>query len=142
MTEKWFKGDDDISVCRKIREEVFIKEQKGSPEEEFDGLDCTATHLAVIDDSGKAVACCRLIRLGDELYKIGRIAVLKPYRKMHIGKTMVEAMLKKAKELGAKQVKVGAQLHAVGFYEKLGFATIGSEYIEANIPHIDMLKNL
>ena len=48
----------------------------------------------------------------------------------------------KAKEEGAKTVRVGAQTHAVGFYEKCGFSLIGTpEYLEENIPHYDMILN-
>ena len=37
---------------------------------------------------------------------------------------------------------LGAQTHAIGFYEKLGFTAFGPEYLDAGIPHRDMDRPL
>ena len=59
---------------------------------------------------------------------------------MGLGEKIVLELLRKAKEEGAKTVRVGAQTHAVGFYEKCGFSLLGTpEYLEENIPHYDMI---
>jgi predicted GNAT family N-acyltransferase len=34
---------------------------------------------------------------------------------------------------------LGAQIQALGFYEKLGFKKVGDEYLDANIPHYMMI---
>jgi predicted GNAT family N-acyltransferase len=38
--------------------------------------------------------------------------------------------------------KPGAQLHALGFYEKLGFSAYGPVYLDAGIEHRDMILAL
>ena len=38
----------------------------------------------------------------------------------------------------AKELRLDAQIHALGFYEKLGFTTCSEEFVEAGIPHIMM----
>ena len=43
---------------------------------------------------------------------------------------------------GITRAKLGAQTHAIGFYEKLGFAPYGPEYDDAGIPHRDMVLSL
>ena len=55
----------------------------------------------------------------------GRIAVLREYRKQHLGARLMEELLKKAEELGARELHIGAQVQAQGFYEKFGFHTCG-----------------
>ena len=39
-------------------------------------------------------------------------------------------------------VKLGAQTHALGFYEKLGFEAQGPVYDDAGIEHRDMVLTL
>jgi ElaA protein len=39
-------------------------------------------------------------------------------------------------------VKLGAQTHAVGFYEALGFHAVGDVYDDAGIAHRDMYLQL
>jgi predicted GNAT family N-acyltransferase len=40
------------------------------------------------------------------------------------------------------RVKLGAQIHALGFYERLGFAAVGPVYMDAGIEHRDMIFEL
>ena len=40
---------------------------------------------------------------------------------------------------GVKKVKLGAQTHALGFYEHLGFTAFGDEFDDAGIPHREMV---
>ncbi len=143
MTEKWFypENENDLSQCYSVREAVFINEQSTPRDIEIDGNDHLATHLLLLEDN-KPIATCRMLPLGNNIYKIGRICVLKEYRGKQIGKKLVNSMIEKSKQYGAKQLIIGAQIHAVEFYKKLGFSTTGEEYMEANIPHIDMIKNI
>ena len=53
----------------------------------------------------------------------------------------MRAVIQEAKRLGLKQQILTAQVHAAGFYERLGFTAVSDEFLEAGIPHIDMLRN-
>ena len=135
---KWFDSGIIDDSFRKLRIEVFVKEQGVPVENEFDDLDLQVPHL-VIFLGGEAVATGRIVPYGDNTVKIGRIAVKKEKRGLHLGEKVVLELLRKAKEDGAKTVYLGAQTHAVGFYEKCGFSLVGTpEYMEENIPHYDM----
>ena len=138
---KWFeKGIIDDSF-RNLRIEIFVKEQGVPVENEFDDYDMQVPHLVIFLD-GEAVATGRVIPYGEDTVKIGRIAVKKDKRGLHLGEKIVLELLRKSKEDGAKTVCVGAQTHAVGFYEKCGFKLLGTpEYLEENIPHYDMILN-
>ena len=70
--------------------------------------------------------------------KCVRIAVLKSYRGQHLGAEIVEALLKKARTLGAVRAYVSAQCYAIPFYNKFGFREYGEEYPDGRIPHMDM----
>ena len=138
---KWFDGGVIDDSFRNLRIEIFVKEQGVPEENEFDEFDLEVPHLVIFSD-GEAVATGRFIPYGENTFKIGRIAVKKDKRGLHLGEKIVKELLRKAKEEGAKTVRVGAQTHAVGFYEKCGFSLLGTpEYLEENIPHYDMILN-
>ena len=135
---KWFDSGIIDDSFRNLRIEVFVKEQGVPLENEFDDLDLEVPHLVIFFD-GEAVATGRIVPYGENRVKIGRIAVKKDKRGLHLGEKVVLELLRKAKEDGAKTVYLGAQTHAVGFYEKCGFSLVGTpEYMEENIPHYDM----
>ncbi len=141
MNTVWYAPGEDYPLSREIREEVFVREQEYPIEMEFDEADENCWHL-VLTDNEKAVATARLLKLSEGVFKPGRIAVLKEYRGKNIGAELLTLIIEKAKEMGAKELHIGAQTYAVGFYEKFGFKTTGEEYMDEHIPHIDMIAYL
>ena len=136
---KWFDAGVIDDSFRNLRIDIFVKEQGVPIENEFDDYDLQVPHLVIFLDD-EAVATGRVIPYGEDTVKIGRIAVKKDKRGLHLGEKIVLELLRKSKEDGAKTVCVGAQTHAVGFYEKCGFKLVGTpEYLEENIPHYDMI---
>lgn len=120
-----------------LRKEVFVKEQ-GIPEElEFDHYDNNSTHLGLYIDS-ELIGTIRLIEINELLCKIGRFVVKKEYRCLGIGKLICLHILDST---NYQSYVVHAQIDKVGFYQKCGFITIGSEFIEDGIVHIKMIKN-
>ena len=69
----WQRDAEDLTA---VREEVFIREQGVSREEEMDGLDQDCLHVVARDSSGQAIGTARLDTHGH----IGRVAVLKQWR--------------------------------------------------------------
>lgn len=136
---QWYHGAEDISDAKKIREDVFIKEQLVDPDLEWDGEDAKAEHI-VVYDGPEAVGTGRLVLLDDGNVLLGRIAVKKDKRGQSYGDFIVRMMVRKAFDSGAKEVHLHAQISAQGFYSKLGFEAYGDEYMEANIPHINMKR--
>lgn len=141
MNTVWYAPGEDYPLSREIREEVFVREQEYPIELEFDEADENCWHL-VLTDNEKAIATARLLKLNEGVFKPGRIAVLKEYRGKNIGAELLTLIIEKAKEMGAKELHIGAQTYAVGFYEKFGFKTTGEEYMDEHIPHIDMIAYL
>lgn len=128
----------DMETCMGIRHKVFVEEQQVPLDLEVDGLDPAARHFAVQAD-GRIIATCR-VRLMGSAAKIERVAVLKEHRSRGVGGVLMKYILQEMSKAGDIQLfKLSAQAEAVPFYEKLGFRTRGSEYMDAGIPHYDMV---
>lgn len=132
---------DDLATCLDLRRIVFMEEQGVSEADERDGRDGDALHvLAQID--GRAVGCARIL-VQNETAKIGRVCVLPEARGTGLGAAIIAACLDVAQaQPGVTRAKLGAQTHALAFYEKLGFAAFGPVYDDAGIPHQDMERAL
>lgn len=132
----FFLNDDNINLAFDIRTEVFIKEQGIERDVEMDGTDKYAKNMILIKDN-KPIGTSRLIVIDNKMY-IGRVAVLKEYRKKGYATHMINFLLNEAKNMGYNEVFIHAQTYAKSFYEKIGFKQFGEEFLEANIPHIHM----
>ena len=120
---------------RRIRNAVFTLEQKVPEDIDFDGKDPEALHV-LVKAGDLYVGTGRMLQDGH----IGRLAVLKEHRGKGFGAEAIMALTEEAERSGIKRVFLGAQVHAVGFYEKLGFREYGPPFMEANMEHIHMEK--
>lgn len=141
MTEKWYYGSEGHQLAKPLRDEVFVGEQGFPAHLEDDEYEGVAWHY-IVEDSGETVATGRLIQLEEFVWKLGRIAVKKSLRGTGLGSKVTQALIEKAKQLGSKTIKISGQTHAVPFYEKFGFAIAGVEFMEENLPHVDMQMDL
>lgn len=131
----------DLETCYALRHEVFVVEQNVPIEEERDALDATATHLLARQD-GAATGTARIVFI-DDIAKVGRVCVTTQARGTGLGAALIKAAIQVASERdGIAKVKLGAQTHALGFYEKLGFTAFGPVYLDAGIEHRDMVFDL
>ena len=132
---------DDITTCHALRRTVFIEEQGVSEADEVDGRDDVALHVLATQD-GTPLGCARILLAGD-VAKIGRVCVLKNARGTGLGAAIILACLDVARaQPGVSTAKLGAQTHALAFYEKLGFTAFGAVYDDAGIAHRDMDRAL
>ncbi|WP_417279542.1 GNAT family N-acetyltransferase [Celeribacter sp.] len=130
---------EDVQACLDLRMTVFVEEQKVPVEEELDDLDPVSTHFLATDENGTPVGTARVYEAG-EIGKIGRVCVEKSQRGTGLGARLIETCLTELKQRPhLKQAKLGAQTHAIGFYERFGFHVIGEEYLDGGIPHQDMV---
>ena len=73
---------------------------------------------------------------------IGRMAVLRPWRRRGIGSRMLETLIEVARQTGKSGCALNAQTHALGFYERHGFVAEGGIFDDAGIPHRHMKLKL
>ena len=132
---------DDLGACHALRRTVFIEEQNVPEADEMDDLDGEAIHLLAWQDD-VPVGTARILIRGD-IGKIGRVCVLPQARGTGLGAQLIRASMDVLRtHPGVTTAKLGAQTHAIGFYEKLGFLAQGPVYDDAGIPHRDMTREL
>lgn len=128
---------DDIEQVQAIRRIVFIEGQNVPLAREVDGRDSVALHLLLRLDC-QPIGTARLLIVNDT-GKIGRVAVLAEHRGRGFGVAIMQKALDVLRARGLVKAELGAQIHAIGFYERLGFKAFGPEYQDAGIPHRDMV---
>ena len=117
-----------------VRRTVFIEEQNVPENLELDGKDPDCRHVLACDKSGAPVGTARIHANG----RIGRMAVLREYRRLGIGREIIRVIIHYGRDNGIADFHVSSQVGAVGFYEKMGFEPYGEEFEEAGIMHIGM----
>lgn len=130
----WIESENDL---RAIRTPVFIEEQLVAPDFEWDEVDQTALHLLATHEI-KPIACLRII----DYHKIGRMAVLKDWRRKGLGSVLLIEAVKICKAHGSKSLQLSAQTHAIHFYQQAGFIVTSDVYQDLHIPHVDMQLDL
>ena len=81
-------------------------------------------HILMADYDGELVGTCALIKEHEGVYELAKMAVSPRVQGLGIGWQLGQAMLTKARELGAHQVELLSNSHltpALALYEKLGF---------------------
>jgi len=130
----------DRTAAFDIRRRVFQNEQGVSAEEEFDADDDRAVHvLARVGPT--AVGTARLL-FGPRYAKVGRMAVLRAWRRRGVGRALLDACVGIAGKRGVSHLVLHAQVHAIPFYTALGFSVVSEEFEEARIPHRRMERRL
>ena len=124
-------------TLRDIRKTVFIEEQSVLEEEEWDDFDKLAIHVLASNEGGMPMGTGRIVENG----QIGRMAVLKPYRCLGVGSLMINKLLEIAVHNNMTAIFLNAQQSAVGFYQKHGFSARGELFMDAGIPHLQMVFN-
>ncbi len=132
---EWESHQRQLSV---VRREVFIQEQRVPEELEWDEFDATAWHVIAFNNRNEPIATGRIKLNGH----IGRMAVLKLYRKQGIGSAILVALLAAAKQQNLQKVYLHAQVSAISFYEQHGFVCSSEQFMDAGIPHRSMIKRL
>jgi predicted GNAT family N-acyltransferase len=128
----------DWERLRAVRHAVFVIEQQVREEEEWDAADPQCSHVLALSNEGVPIGTGRL----DPKGKIGRMAVLAQWRGQDIGQRILERLLEIAREQGFRRVYLNAQITAQGFYERFGFQPVGETFLEANILHVRMEKEI
>lgn len=122
---------EQLQAALAIREQVFVLEQSVPAEADRDAYDERAVHL-LVRVGGQAVATARLLAGPG---KVGRVAVLAPFRGRGLGLLLMEEVHRQARRRQLGQLTLDAQLPVIPFYARLGYVAVGPQFEECGILH-------
>lgn len=127
----------ESEALRSIRFKVFVDEQKVPAALELDETDFNALHVLARDGQDADCGTARMFVDPEDSsrVKIGRMAVLREFRRSGCGSAMIDSLLREARRSGYRAAVLSAQFQAVPFYRRFGFKPVGEIYDEAGIPH-------
>ena len=131
---------DELYLILKIRQEVFIVEQKcfylGC-----DDLDQKSIHFLGFRN-GFLVCYMRVFNNKKvNTWVLGRILVSKKYRNLGLGIDLMNKVLEfLSYDKSNYFLEMSAQTYLINFYKKFNFKIEGDEYLDAGVPHVKMIK--
>ena len=104
-------------------------------------------HFALIErgpeqQADVIVGCVIAVPVSDTRYKLRQMAIAFDRQGEGLGRELLRQTETHLAQLGANEVELHARDVAVGFYEKLGYETVGLPFVEVSIPHQAMRKRL
>ena len=104
-------------------------------------------HIVMARYRGEIVGTCALVKMDSQTYELAKMAVAEKARGKNIGRLLGEAVINKARELGAKKIYLESNTvlaPAINLYRKLGFRKVvgsHSPYARCNIQMELSLQN-
>ena len=141
VTIKLVENEEDLAGAIAVRFRVFVEEQSIPPEEELDQADATSSHaIALIEDT--VVGTGRLLRQNASTGQIGRMAVDRDWRRRGVGGQILTYLEDVARSRGMTLAVLHAQEYVQAFYASHGYQQHGEVFLEVDIPHVEMWKDL
>ena len=139
---KLAESKEDYAKCVYVRTLVFTVGQQCPVNIEIDEHEDTAHHYVLLNDD-EPIAAARWRSYGEGIAKVERIAVLDNHQGKGYGRQIVQYITDELHANAAiNKVVMHAQDHALPFYEKIGYQIEGEGFIEANIPHHKIVKEV
>lgn len=147
MIEWQYKKFDELTSIElyeilKLRNLVFVVEQN-CVYLDTDDKDLQSWHLFGYHQK-QLIAYLRILPPGISYNEasIGRVVTHPDFRKFGYGIELMKIGIEKTlQQYNTSVIKISAQCYLLNFYSNLGFVAIGEEYLEDDIPHIEMIYN-
>lgn len=134
----------------KLRIDVFVVEQTcyypdlDGDKNQLDRDEETLHVLGYQNDT--LVAYLRILAQGqsyDNYISIGRVAIAEQARGTGLGHELMKETLHLCQQHFPKQdIKISAQEYLINYYQQHGFEQVSEIYLEDDIPHVAMIKNV
>lgn len=138
-------NDNDIlKQSLEVRRLVFTVEKGISQELEvdsFDVLDSACDHF-LVRYNGENVGAFRCMHKSDNIIKLQRFCFLNSHRGLGLGRNALEFTEDYYHNNGVKKIILDSQYPVKDFYEKCGYKTVSNIFMEVNIPHVKMEKEI
>lgn len=130
--------DESVSLRNEIlRQPLGLEFTTEELAKEYDDI-----HFGVFNNDLNLLGCLVLVPVGDGSVKMRQVAIVKSLQGKGIGSALVKASEIFCFDSGYNKIVLNARKEAVSFYLKLGYKKIGDVFIEINIPHFQMIKDL
>ena len=144
ITVKRVETPAELEGAFALRIRVFVGEQGVPADIELDEADTApdTVHAVAVHD-GVVIGTGRLLADVDGRGPhIGRMAVEQDRRRDGIGGRVLQFLEDQGRELGYRQITLHAQEYVKSFYARHGYREVGESFMEAGIPHREMVKDL
>lgn len=134
-------GVENLYDALALRCRVFILEQ--GPYQDPDGVDRDSWHLLGRDEAGTLQAYLRVVDPGIKYPEpsLGRVITSPESRGTGAGRLLVAEGVKRCLDAWPRRgIRISAQAHLERFYGAYGFERVGEEYLEDDIPHLEMWR--
>jgi predicted GNAT family N-acyltransferase len=98
-------------------------------------------HIASFEDDD-LLGCCMLTKIDQHTLQLRQMAVKANLQGKGIGESIMSFAENIARDKGYRRIIMHARDTAIGFYEKFGYKVKGDQFIEVNLPHHVMEKNI
>ena len=134
-------SNSELYKILQLRIEVFTVEQDCAYQD-LDDRDKDCRHLWLEED-GVILSYVRINPPGTRFTEpsLGRIVTKETARKKGYAETLIKKGLEVIQADYALPTKISAQSYLEEYYSKFGFVKCSQEYLEDNIPHIEMIKD-
>jgi len=132
--------DNDFSIIRDIRKNVFNFEIGISESELFDKYDETCDHF-ILFDGKNIVGAIRFVNVDDDI-KLERMAILLEFRTKNYGFSAISQLIEYYGTRGYAKMILDSIYSVRNFYKKCGFIEEGEIFQRVGIDHIRMSLTL
>src|ERR687890_763548 len=74
------------------------------------------------------LGCCMLVEADPQTVRLRQMAVINDLQGKGIGRALMQFAENLARDRGYKRITMHARKNALGFYEKMGYKTLGKEF--------------
>ncbi len=133
---KIITSEKALETYYKLREDIFVREQKIFSRTDIDEYDRAAIHIAAIEKSGaKMVGGVRCYNLEGNTWVGGRLSAAPGYRNGVVGHHLVKFAVETVKTRGCERFIAYVQPQNVRFFERLNWKCSGEPLIYQGSPH-------
>ena len=135
-------GSEDFQQECELRHKLLRVPIGLSLYDEDIGLEKKHLHFGQFDESGNLAACVIAVPYSPTEARIRQMVVSHEHQGKGQGRRLLHCLEDHLMRRGFKRLCLNARMTAVGFYEKMGYAKAGPEFLEVGIPHVRMEKSL
>lgn len=121
--------------------EAVLRKPLGLSLKDEDLIGEKSERIFIAEDGDRVLGCVMLKAIPGPAFKLRQMAVAPEMQGRKVGRNLVEAAERAAWASSASRIEMHARAAVLPFYEKLGYAVVGEEFSEVNIPHRAMQKH-